>query len=191
MYQHCLPQVFRYINSVADTEAEMLAISNNTRPNITDSWETMYIGSSTALYDHEKELIQSFGFDTVITAEALQTYNENLGEFDTAFGYFDEVGLDFLWKYVDNTRARVPKNRMFLAWLTTTTHNPFSVPPEWAEMNHRAYVKDDRIYDSVDRYLNAVRWTDDKVKEIILGFRERGLEDETLFLMYLPICSVH
>ena len=138
MYQHCLPQVFRYINSVTDTEAEMLAITNNTRPSITDSWESMYIGSSTAVYDHEKELIQSFGFDTVITAEALQTYNENLGEFDTAFGYFDEIGLDFLWKYVDNTRARVPKNRMYLAWLTTTTHFniPFHFPPRLRRINN-------------------------------------------------------
>lgn len=36
----------------------------------------------------------------------------------------------------------------------------------------------------IDNWLNAVRWTDDIVKEIILGFRERGLENETLFLMY-------
>ena len=36
-----------------------------------------------------------------------------------------------------------------------------------------------------DSWLNAVRWSDDNVKDIILGFRERGLENETLFMMYL------
>jgi len=30
---------------------------------------------------------------------------------------------------------------------------------------------------------NAIRWMDDTVRNIILGFRERGLEDETLFVM--------
>ena len=36
----------------------------------------------------------------------------------------------------------------------------------------------------MDSWLNAVRWTDDIVRDIILGFRERGLEQETLFVMY-------
>jgi len=43
-----------------------------------------------------------------------------------------------------------------------------------------------------DSWLNAVRWSDDNVRDIILGFRERGLENETLFMMYLPYSpSVH
>lgn len=37
-----------------------------------------------------------------------------------------------------------------------------------------------------DSWLNAVRWSDDNVRDIILGFRERGLENETLFMMYIP-----
>ena len=91
---------------------------------------------------------------------------------------------------MDNTIARVPKNRMYLSWMTSTTHNPFLVAPEWEREYSQKYINDDRCYDSVDRYINAVRWSDDKVKEIILGFRERGLEDETLFLMYQPITRV-
>ena len=74
--------------------------------------------------------------------------------------------------------------------MTNTTHNPFRVPPEWEREYSQKYINDDRFYDSVDRYINAVRWSDDKVKEIILGFRERGLEDETLFMMYQPITRV-
>jgi phosphoglycerol transferase MdoB-like AlkP superfamily enzyme len=42
----------------------------------------------------------------------------------------------------------------------------------------------------MDSWLNAVRWTDDTVQDIILGFRERGLEDETLFLMYTSSLTI-
>lgn len=183
MYQHCLPQVFRYMNSVTDTESEILALHNGTRPRTTDMWETVHIESATGVYDHEKDILQRVGFNTVITAEELGE-TANLGEFDSPMGYFDERGLELFWKYVDNTMNRVPKNRMYLGWMSTTTHTPFRVPPEWD--GRKSYVHDHGQWDSLDNWINAVRWTDDKVKEIILGFRERGLENETLFLMYFP-----
>jgi hypothetical protein len=181
MYQHCLPQVFRYMNSVTDTESEILALHNGTRPRTTDMWETVHIESATGVYDHEKDILQRVGFNTVITAEELGEV-ANLGDFDTPLGYYDERGLEHFWKYVDNTMNRVPKNRMYLGWMSTTTHTPFRIPSEWN--GRKNYVHDHGEWDSVDNWLNAVRWTDDKVKEIILGFRERGLENETLFLMY-------
>jgi phosphoglycerol transferase MdoB-like AlkP superfamily enzyme len=43
----------------------------------------------------------------------------------------------------------------------------------------------------MDSWLNAVKWTDDIVQDIILGFRERGLEDETLFLMYASSLTIN
>ena len=60
------------------------------------------------------------------------------------------------------------------------------------EKNYRMYLrrKGDaslwslRDHVPLDAWLNALKWTDDTVKDIILGFRERGLENETLFLMY-------
>lgn len=184
MYQHCLPQVFRYMNSVTDTESEILALHNDSRPRTTDMWETVHIESATGAYDHEKDILQRVGFNTVITAEELGEVGK-LGDFDTPLGYYDERGLEHFWKYVDNTINRVPKNRMYLGWMSTTTHTPFRIPSEWN--GRKSYVWTNGEWDSVDNWMNAVRWTDDKVKEIILGFRERGLENETLFLMYFTL----
>jgi phosphoglycerol transferase MdoB-like AlkP superfamily enzyme len=171
------------MNSVTNTENEILAVHNYTRPRTTDQWETVHIESATGVYDHEKDILQKAGFNTVVTAEELGEIKK-LGEFDSALGYYDERGLELFWQYVDNTRSRGPKNRMYLGWMSTTTHTPFRIAPEWE--GQKSYVEDWAHWDSVDNWLNAVRWTDDKVKEIILGFRERGLEDETLFLMYVP-----
>jgi phosphoglycerol transferase MdoB-like AlkP superfamily enzyme len=85
---------------------------------------------------------------------------------------------------------------MYLAWMTSTTHTPLNLPPTWKEKNLRHYLeKGDnsdlwhlREHLPLDSWLNAVRWTDDNVKDIILGFRERGLENETLFLMFAHPC---
>jgi phosphoglycerol transferase MdoB-like AlkP superfamily enzyme len=174
------------MNSVTNTEKEILELVNGTRPRTTDFWETVHIETATGEYDHEKDILQTAGFNTVITAEDLGAA-KHLGEWPSALGYYDERGLEFLWDYVDNTMARVPKNRMYLGWMSTSTHTPFLLSPEWRDKNFRSYVEDWSEWSSVNTWLNAVRWTDDKVKELILGFRERGLEDETLFLMYTHI----
>jgi phosphoglycerol transferase MdoB-like AlkP superfamily enzyme len=72
---------------------------------------------------------------------------------------------------------------MFLGWMSSATHTPFQLKPEWVAENQQDFIEGETAWDTVNNYLNAVRWTDDRVKEIILGFRERGLEDETLFIM--------
>jgi hypothetical protein len=76
---------------------------------------------------------------------------------------------------------------MYLSWMDSTSHTPFIFPPEWKEKNHRNYIQNEDSWAPINEWLNSVRWTDDIIKEIILGFRERGLEEETLFLMYVII----
>lgn len=98
-------------------------------------------------------------------------------------GYWDEFGIEALFHYVDHTMRRTPRPRMYISWLTVTTHTPFNTYPSWHEQNYQPFV-DDKRWDSTNRWLNAVRWSDDKVKEIVEGFRDRGLENDTLFVMY-------
>ena len=141
---------------------------------------------ATGEYDHEREILETVGFGTVITAEDRQSSDPSI-PFDSAMGYFDEYGLDLLWKYVDTALDRSPRNRMYLGWMSSTTHMPFLINPDWLEKNYQPFVQDNDEWISMDRWLNAIRWTDDKVEELILGFRERGLENETLFIMSLPI----
>src|SRR5579862_684593 len=105
--------------------------------------------------------------------------------------------LPFMWRYLDHVNSRNPKNRLYLGWMTSTTHYPLILPEEWASQNYRSYLKKsgdsslwyNREHLPMDSWLNAVRWTDDIVRDIILGFRARGLEDETLFVMYLTLRS--
>ena len=93
-------------------------------------------------------------------------------------------GLQYLWQYVDWVTGRKPRNRMYLAWMSQVTHWGLPLNPAWAERGYQHFIQDEQVYDTVDAFLNGLRETDDNVKTIIEGFRERGLEDETLFIMY-------
>lgn len=80
--------------------------------------------------------------------------------------------------------------------MDSTTHWPFILPPEWKKTNYKTYYEDKSSdsseepgdtfeLETVNEWLNTLKWTDDAVRDIILGFRDRGLEDETLFIMYI------
>jgi len=89
-YQHCLPQVFRYLASVTNTEEELMALfRNDSRPRTTDQWETVHIHSSTGEWDLGRDVIKSMGFNSVILAEQLAELN-GYKEFPSTFGYFDD-----------------------------------------------------------------------------------------------------
>ena len=181
-------------------------VFRNITTTTTDQWETVHIHSSTGQWDWARDIIKGTGFNSVILAEDMAELN-GWKEFPNTFGYFDDgysletlilESIEYLWKYVDNAVARSPKNRMYLSWKTTTTHTPLILPPSWAEKNLQSYLEKGenselwhlREHLPLDNWLNAVKWTDDNVKEIILGFRERGLEDETLFVMYVLSVSL-
>lgn len=88
-YQHCLPETFRFMNLAINTDSEINALFNNSRPSTTDEWETIHLQTMTGEWDNGFHLFKSAGFSTVITAENIANLNENK-PFDTAFGYFDE-----------------------------------------------------------------------------------------------------
>jgi hypothetical protein len=104
--------------------------------------------------------------------------------------------MEYLWKYIDNTRTRVPKNRMYISWKDSTTHFPFTLSTQWEKNNLKTYFENEMVSGSsgvglsfdpitLNSWINGLKWTDDIIRDIILGFRERGLEDETLFIMYV------
>ena len=184
LYQHCLPQVFRHINSITDTWQETLDILNATPPAETDQWQLTHISTCKGKYDHERELLESFGFESVITAENIRALLPNHPKLDFSLGYYDDRGMEYFWRFVDNAIEQKPRKRMYLSWMSSTTHTPFLFSDGWLDKHYQPFVRHKSKWGSTDKWLNAIRWTDDKIKEIILGFRERGLENETLFLMY-------
>jgi phosphoglycerol transferase MdoB-like AlkP superfamily enzyme len=71
--------------------------------------------------------------------------------------------------------------------MSQVTHLWLPLNPAWEKLNYQAFTQDKPDTQSTDLYLNGIRETDDLVRDIILGFRKRGLENETLFVMYLAL----
>lgn len=164
----------------------MLSVINKTYSSeTTDQWETAHIASYTGQWDHTHEILQRVGYDTQIDAQFIDKIRGER-EYNHFQGYWDEDSLPFFWDYVDHIRSRKPRNRMYLTWQSQVTHVYLPLNPAWLENNYQPFTIDEPDTQPTDRYLNGLKETDDLVKEIILGFRERGLEDETLFVMYLP-----
>jgi hypothetical protein len=91
-YQHCFPQVLRYLNSLSSTENEIMdSYKNKSRPT-TDKWETVHVHSSTGTWDWGREVIKESGFDAIILAEEIYQLNGGK-EYPSTFGYFDDGPL--------------------------------------------------------------------------------------------------
>jgi lipoteichoic acid synthase len=75
--------------------------------------------------------------------------------------------------WVDARRGRP----FFLTYLTLCPHHNYETPRDWTPI-------DFGVADPIEnKYLNAVRYTDEFVKEVMAAFEERGLTQDTLFVV--------
>jgi hypothetical protein len=88
-YNHCFPQVLRYLNTATNTESEIMNVYRNQSRRTTDKWETVHVHSSTGKWDYGRAVIKDSGFDAVILAEDIWQLNGG-HEYPSTFGYFDD-----------------------------------------------------------------------------------------------------
>jgi hypothetical protein len=88
-YQHCFPEVLRYLNTVSNTEDEVMTVYENKSVRTTDKWENVHVHSSTGKWDFGRPVIKDSGFDAVILAEDIWQLNGGM-DYPSTFGYFDD-----------------------------------------------------------------------------------------------------
>jgi hypothetical protein len=89
LYQHCLPQVFRIINSVTDISAEIFDMALDNRSATTDFWETAHFQSMSTDWEDELSMLKNFGFSAIFDGNNIAKFSPDK-EYDHTFGYFDE-----------------------------------------------------------------------------------------------------
>lgn len=113
------------------------------------------------------------GWDDIFYAPDVRRFSpeaKNLGW----FGVGDEDLLPLFFDWVDKTLES--QKQLFAGVLTTSTHYPFPVPEEGYTLE---YVTDE----VVNNYLNSIRRTDRLLMDIVGGFEERGVLNETMFVI--------
>ena len=91
------------------------------------------------------------------------------------FGYEDHVALDATLNWAE--QAGASGDPFLLGLLTLTSHHPYDTPDSFET---RSYHTGDV---TLEAYLNAIRYTDGFIRDLMAGFEKRGLLGSTVFVI--------
>ena len=142
-----------------------------------------FFKSITSHFDHQFELAQNMGFESMYgereynleytpNKEFIKSHRANY------FGYEDDIILKPVMKWID-TQANANKTEPFLfSYLSGATHDPYDSPPK-VSWEKKSFVKDSNI----NNFLNEVSYTDRFLSKLMGKFEQRGLMNNTLFVI--------
>lgn len=177
IYQPCLSHVFNAINHQSD-------ITNQTDDFTAWPWHAAWMQSVTDSYDNQDQLTPALGYHDVLTKEVIESPNAThypvKSEEVNYYGYPDTELREYIRDAIDNAERN--HTRLFLTHLTGTTHHPWGVPNNAFEqiMGPSSWSAHD---EDLNRYLNTIGFVDKWLAEIIGILEEKGVINETLFVM--------
>jgi hypothetical protein len=127
------------------------------RTGLFHSGRFMYLGMDAA--------VRNRGYDTLEDAGAIG------GDQDSSFGIDEPSAVRRILHWIDDRPASQP---FLVSYLPIAGHHPYAVP-------RRGPFPEDQ---DIDRYRNALSYADAALSQLMEGFRARGLERETLFVIF-------
>ncbi|KAJ5648261.1 hypothetical protein N7490_004633 [Penicillium lividum] len=175
IYQPCLPHVLEMLSNQE-------GITNDTDDFTRWPWHSIWMQSVTEGYDNQDKLTPVLGFKDKYTKEIIESpsakhYPVESDEVNY-YGYADTELREYIRDAIDD--AERDHKRLFLSHLTGTTHHPWGLPNNTYEKilgSNKGHNED------LNRYLNAVGFQDKWLTEIIGILEEKGVANETLFVM--------
>lgn len=132
-------------------------------------YDTVFFQSATEHFEARRQLVDNFGYEEFYSKETLPSDGFEPANY---FGPEDVVMLEPGRVWLAEHRDRP----FFATYLTNTPHHDYRAPDRYGLVS---FVDDDEH----DRYLNAVRYLDFFVRELIAQYRDLGLYEETLFVV--------
>jgi lipoteichoic acid synthase len=121
-------------------------------------------------FERRAQLVANLGYDVF---KGLFDMPQNGFDITSYFGREEKMMLKPSLEWVDAQR----RSPFFLTYLTLSTHHNYGVPKSYP-------LQDYGVGDvGQNAYLNAVRYTDEFIKQIMDNFTKRGLLDKTLFMI--------
>jgi len=182
-YQECLPQRLR--KAFPDHNHDHKSLDRRQgwnrwfhkrgllTPESPSRFRSAFFQTSENTFDHQKEEFDKMGWDQTFYAPDVREMSpeaKNMGW----FGVGDNDLLPLLFDWVDQSLGA--KKQVLAGILTTSTHFPFPLP-EGEE--YERYVDNELV----NKYLNTIRKTDEFLRKVVHGFRDRGVLDETMFVL--------
>jgi lipoteichoic acid synthase len=134
-------------------------------------FQTIYFGAHIGGFERWRRLSRNLGFAVTLTAENLDLRGVERVNY---FSYEDEVLLAPTRAWL--ARVVPSRRRLYAFYLTSAAHHDYRLP---AREYTQRFAQDERY----DRYLNAVRYQDRFLEQLVGLYREAGISDRTLFVI--------
>jgi lipoteichoic acid synthase len=133
-------------------------------------YDTVWFSSATKDFEDRPDLVKNFGYDEFYPVESMDKEGFQRSNY---FGYEDDIMLQPSREWLEKH-----KDGPFLAtYLGVTGHHDYRQVDRYGS-------KDFAEDDALNRYQNEVRYLDFFVKNIIEQYKEMGLYDDTIFVIY-------
>ncbi|KAM0551268.1 hypothetical protein ACHAPJ_008613 [Fusarium lateritium] len=171
-YQPCIPQVLNLFNKIKEDKP-----SNDF---LQQQWFPAFFQSITDGYDRQDKFDKKIGFEHIVTRDQLerdQKDGEDLEEINY-FGFAETTLKSHIQDYLKQVKDE--GKRMFFSHFTSTTHHPWGVPSSFQRSDYLKTAGKQGWHEDFNNYLNAVRFTDAWLGELLQTFDDYGMTNETL-----------
>ncbi|KAJ5733178.1 Alkaline phosphatase-like alpha/beta/alpha [Penicillium manginii] len=190
IYQPCLPQLFDAFNKAKSPvqprqseKVERRDAASNQSEAVEYPWKSVFMQSITDDYDRQNVLNDHMGFKHQVVKSTLQNPHSKYrakGEEINYFGYAETELKPYIRDLFQE--AAINKTRLFLSHVTSTTHHPWGTPEHFKKVS---YMGDEGTinHDPMNNYINAARFVDNWLGEIMTMLDESGLANNTLVVI--------
>ncbi|KAJ5960211.1 Alkaline phosphatase-like alpha/beta/alpha [Penicillium vulpinum] len=185
IYQPCLPQIFDLFNQgkSQSEQRRQNSSSEGKSPALKYPWKSVFMQSITDDYDRQDVLNENMGFKHKVVKSNLKSpraKHKAQGEEINYFGFAETELRPYVLDLFEE--AANNKTRMFLSHVTSTTHHPWSTPDDFEKepyMSNQGSIN----HDLMNNYLNAVRFVDIWLGDIMTMLEQTGIANETLVVV--------
>ncbi|KAI5463529.1 alkaline-phosphatase-like protein [Mariannaea sp. PMI_226] len=171
-YQPCIPQVLDLFNNIK--------ADKSTDDFLEQQWLPAFFQSITDGYDRQRKFDKKIGFKHIVTKDRLEDdagVDDDLEEINY-FGYAETTLKSHIVDYIKQIQKE--GKRMFFSHFTSTTHHPWGVPSSFQKTEYLNTKDKMSWHEDFDNYLNAIRFTDAWLGELLQTFDDFGMSNETL-----------
>lgn len=133
-------------------------------------YETAFFQPGGVEWENRPQLIENFGHEDLISLEDMDTTGFEMANY---FGYEDAI----MYEPIRNWLEENGDEPFFNTYKTLTPHHQYLAPGRYGRED---FVENDEV----NNYLNSVRYVDFFVKNIIDMYKEMGLYEDTVFVIY-------
>ncbi|KAJ5582598.1 hypothetical protein N7535_001218 [Penicillium sp. DV-2018c] len=181
IYQPCLPQIFDLFNEGKSQGPQRR--QDDKSEALSHPWKSVFMQSITDNYDRQDILNENMGFKHKVVKSDIESPHAKhkvQGKEINYFGYAENELAPYVLDLFEEVANN--KTRMFLSHVTSTTHHPWGLPDDY---HKEPYMSDQGNinHDHMNNYLNAARFVDTWLGDIMNMLDKTGIANETLVVV--------